>query len=805
MVIEVLNSRERDNSQIVKGKRMDMKSLFILLSILLFPGLLFGQVGKAVRGVVVDNASGEPLIAATIVILNTDPPTGVITDVNGNFIIESLPVGRYDIQASYMGYEPMMFREIVVSSGKEVFITIPLKENLNELQEIVVRPKINKQEPLNSIASASARMLSVEEASRYAGGMDDPARLVSSFAGVAGGVNSNGIAVRGNSPQFLQWKLEGAEIPNPTHFSDITEVGGGIFTALSSQVLGNSDFFTGAFPAEYNNALSGVFDMQLRNGNRWEHEHTVQIGTLGIDVSSEGPFRKGGQSSYLFNYRYSTMGLASDLFPDLLGDAAGMRYQDLSFKLNFPTQKAGTFSVWGIGLIDRYKVDALDIDEWIRTGDNSIGDFKQHMASGGIGHKYYINTNTFVKTSLVGTYTKNKLFMDLLDTDFNHTPIADMKGTNWDVSLNSYLNKKFSAKHTNRTGFNITRLNYDLDYSISPSFPTANLPIEKFASSSGNTMMFSAFSNSTIRFSNDVTANIGINSQYFLLNKEWTVEPRVGIKWRFLPEHSFGLAYGLHSRREKLDYYYVQRPETGDKFVNKNLSLAKAHHIVLSYDWTISENLHLKVEPYFQYLYDVPVARDSSFSIINHRDWYLNTALVSKGKGVNYGIDITLERYLANGYYYLFTGSLFQSRYKGGDGIWRDTRLNRNYLLNALGGKEWKMGRQKQNIFNVNVRFLFQGGERYSPIDEAASILSEEVVYDTSRAYEEQYNAAFVSSFTISYKMNKKNLAHEFAIKIINANGYKEPDGHNYNYLKREVESYESAVIVPNISYKIEF
>jgi len=327
-------------------KEEPIKSLFMLTVILMIPSLSFGQTGKPIRGVVVDNASGEPLIAATIVILNTEIPIGVITDVDGNFSIESLPVGRYDIQASYMGYEPMMFREIVVSSGKEVFITIPLKENLNELQEIVVRPKINKQEPLNSIASASARMLSVEEASRYAGGLDDPARLVSSFAGVAGGVNSNGIAVRGNSPQFLQWKLEGAEIPNPTHFSDITEVGGGIFTALSSQVLGNSDFFTGAFPAEYNNALSGVFDMQLRNGNRWEHEHTVQIGTLGIDVSSEGPFKKGGQSSYLFNYRYSTMGLASDLFPDLLGDAAGMRYQDLSFN-KFSDQKSR--NIFGMG------------------------------------------------------------------------------------------------------------------------------------------------------------------------------------------------------------------------------------------------------------------------------------------------------------------------------------------------------------------------------------------------------------------------------------------------------------------------
>lgn len=785
---------------------MNLKPLLVFILILSTPAILFGQAGKPIRGIIVDNASGEPLISATVSTINTDSPQGVLTDAEGNFSLESLPVGRYDIQVSYLGYEPMIFREVVVSSGKETFLTISLKENVNELQEIVVKPKINKQEPLNKIASTSARMLTVEEASRYAGGMDDPARLVSSFAGVSGNMNSNGIAIRGNSPQFLQWRLEGAEIPNPTHFSDITGVGGGIFTALSSQILGNSDFFTGAFPAEYSNALSGVFDMQLRNGNQWDYEHTVQVGTLGIDVSSEGPFKKGGRASYLFNYRYSTMGLLDKAFPDLLGDAGGMRYQDLSLKLNFPTKNAGTFSVWGIVLIDHFKQKVeSNTDKWESIEDNSKGDFKQDMAAGGIGHKYFFNNNMYIKTALVGTYTKNHLVMDVFDTAFNPTRVNDMQGTNWNLSLNSYINKKFSARHTNRTGINVTRLNYDLDYNISPSYPNAFLPMENFAKSDGNTVLFSAFTNSTVHLSNDLTANIGFNSQYFLLNKKWTIEPRLGIKWQFQPNHSIGFAYGMHSRHEKLDYYFVATPETGNEAVNKKLDFAKAHHVVLSYDWSLSENIHLKIEPYFQYLYDVPVTRDSSFSIINHQDWYLNTALINKGKGINYGIDITLERYLANGYYYLFTGSVFQSRYTGGDGIWRDTRQSRNYLFNALGGKEWKMGKHKQNIFNVNLRFSFQGGERYSPIDEAASVIAQDAIYDTSRAFEKQYNPAFTSSFTISYKINKNKLAHEFALKVINANGYKEPDGHVYNYKKNKVEIYESATVIPNLSYKIEF
>lgn len=789
-----------------------MKQRILILACLFIMSLLIttklnAQIGKPIRGVVLDNASGETLPAVTIVVLNTDPLKGVTSDTNGNFSINELRVGRYDIQATFIGYEPMIFREIVVSSGKETFLTIPLTEEVNQLQEVIVRPTVNKQEPLNTTATASARMLSTEEANRYAGGFDDPARLVSSFAGVAGNISSNGIAIRGNSPQFLQWRLEGVEIPNPTHFPDITGVGGGILTALSSQVLDNSDFFTGAFPSEYGNALSGVFDMQLRNGNRWDYEHSIQVGTLGIDLSSEGPFKKGGQASYLFNYRYATMALADDLFPGLLGNAAGMRYQDLSFKLNFPTKRAGTFSVWGIGTIDRFG-EAMEKDtmKWEYDHDSMEAVFKQKMAAGGISHRITLGKSAYLKTSLAATYTQNQITGDHLNPETDiFTPLMNMKGNNWNLIFKSLLNKKFSARHMNRIGVTVTRLSYDIDYRMSPTFPKANSPIRTFAESDGNTFLLSAFSNSTFRLSNDVTVNTGLHGQYFLLNKNWTVEPRAGIKWQALPKHSFGLAYGMHSRHEKLDYYFVTTPETGNELVNKNLDFAKAHHIVLSYDWSVSENMHFKVEPYFQYLYDIPVARDSSFSIINYTDFYLDIPLVNEGKDINYGIDLTLERYLNRGYYYLITASLFESRYTGGDGVWRDTRLNRNFLLNVLGGKEWMLGKRHQNVLGVNISASFMGGERYTPVDKQASNAAEDAILIESRAYEKQLNPALVTNLTISYKINKRSTAHQFAAKLINATGYKEFEGQYFNIKTREVDMSRSSVVMPNISYKFEF
>jgi hypothetical protein len=765
-----------------------------------------GQPYGAIRGVVIDAASGQPLPSASVVVLNASPAVGATANEAGRFAIGKLPVGRYDVRASLTGYAPATFREVLVSSAKEAFVEISLTENMQALDEVVVRSVVNKEEPLNKMATVGARMLSVEEASRYAGGFDDPARLVSAFAGVAGSMNSNGIAIRGNSPQYLQWRIEGTESPNPTHFSDMTGIGGGILSALSSQVLGNSDFFTGAFPAEYSNALSGVFDMQLRSGNNQRYEHSVQVGTLGLEFASEGPFKKGGRASYLFNYRYATMALAGDLFPGLLGEAAGMRYQDLSFKMNFPTRRAGTVSVWGIGIMDRYLQNPpKDTADWLNSFE-WLGDFEQIKLMGGVGHKIFLDNSTYLKSALAVSYTQNHILMDQTYSDRSVFRIADMRGASSNVTLNTYLNRKFSAVHTNRTGINVTGLFYSLDYSSSPEpdeYPPQ--PMFSFAKSNGQSMLLSAFSQSSIRLSEKLTGNIGLSGMYFMLNGKWTVEPRAGLKWQALPRHSFGVAYGKHSRHENLDYYFAEAPQAGGRLANKSMDFAKAHHVVLSYGWSVSENVHLEVEPYCQYLYRVPVEPDSLLSLINYQTFYLLKSLVNDGEGVNYGVDFTLERYLHDGYYYLLTASLFESRYSGGDGVWRSSRLNKNFLINALGGKEWKMGRQKQNILGVNIRLSYQGGDRYIPADEAASKAAQKMVYDNARAYQAQLPPALLCHFTVSYKINRKATAHEVALKMINVTGYKEFEGYYYDYKAGEPVMHRSAVVIPNICYKFDF
>ena len=784
-----------------------------------YPVILKAQPAGNIHGVVTDGASGQTLPYASVIVRNTNPAIGTTTDSAGYFRLTGLPVGRYEIICSYMGFEPAVFKELMVTSGKEVYLEVTMRENVQMLSEVTVRPKVNKEVPLNTMALAGGRMLSVEEASRYAGGFDDPARLVTAFAGVSGSTQSSGIAIRGNSPQFLQWRIEGVEAVNPTHFSDITGIGGGILTGFSAQTLGNSDFFTGAFPAEYGNALSGVFDMNLRSGNNRKREHTVQIGTLGVEFASEGPFVKGKQASYLFNYRYSSMALMGDLLPDLAGDAAGMRYQDLSFKMNFPTKKAGTFTLWSVALIDHYIAhepqDTTKWDNYYEGNPELFGndvDFIQNKVVGGVGHKILIGEKSYFKSALAGNYTQAHSMGEFVFPRHNwdRFDAIDLKNTNWNVAFNTYLNTKFSATHTNRTGFSATELFYNLDYRLNPNLygNPGYPPVTpyNYAKDKGHTTALYAFSQSTFRLNNSLMANIGLHGTYFRLNNKATIEPRLSLRWQAVPKHAFGLAYGKHSRRENTDYYFVKTPATGDELVNEHLDFAKAHHLTLSYDWSISEHLRMKVEPYYQYLYDIPVEKNTEMSMINYNDFLLMLPMLNNdGKGKNYGIDVTLERYLHQGAYYLVTASLFNSLYAGGDGEWRNTRLNRHFVVNALGGKEWMMGKQKQNMLSVSLRFTLQGGEYYIPVDEAASIAAQQIVYDNARAFKEHLPAALMAHFTVGYKINRDKLAHEFCLKMINVTGVKEFGGYMYNFRDNKPEMYLGAVVIPNISYKIEF
>ncbi|UCH15732.1 MAG: TonB-dependent receptor [Bacteroidales bacterium] len=786
-----------------------MRILRIIIGIALLNAVYYTanaqELTQVVRGQVIDIESQTPLAFASIAIVTTNPVLGSISDDNGNFRLEKVPVGRHDIKVAYMGYETQVIPELMVSTGKEMVLTIKMKEQITELKEVAVKAYTKKDKPLNSMATVSARTFSVEEARRYAGGWDDPGRLVASFAGVTTDVlRDNTIIIRGNSPKGLLWRLEGIEIPNPNHFANLTTFGGGGISALSALVVGNSDFFTGAFPAEYGNAVSGVFDIKLRSGNNEKHEHAFQIGTIGLDISSEGPLGKDTRASYLFNYRYSTFGLIKSVFPEEIKDFIPV-YQDLSFKINMPTKKTGIFSIWGLASddSDEFKAEE-DSSKWEMIEDRMDGTLTQRIGGLGLNHRYIFQKNAWLNTSLAITGDYMKYEGGILGYDLNRYENEYIHVRNYKYTFTSVYNRKFSAKHANRTGFIVDNMHYNTVLKHAPVYDQGLVDVvdEKGASN-----MVQIFSQSKFNITKRLWVNAGLRGHYFDLNNELVIEPRLGLSYNIGKAQSVSLGYGKHSRIEPLSLYFAGVSDgSGISQPNKDLKVSKAHHLVLAYDISLNPNLRLKIEPYTQILFDVPVIPDSNFSVLNmDADFYFNEELVNTGTGRNMGIEFTLERFLKDGYYYLFTASFFDSKFKGDDGIERNTRFNTQYVFNFLYGKEWIVGKQNNKIIGVNAKVNFFGGRRTTPVNDMESDLSQDVVYHYSQLYEDKEPDKFHISATVNYRINKKRHSSIWSLQMVNLLMAKENYGLYYNYKTEQVERFEFAVLVPNISYKIEF
>ena len=773
---------------------------------LLLPSMMRAQTTTAdqtIRGQVCDVASGEPMIGVTITVEN-GTTMATVSDIDGNFVIQHVPVGRHSVRATYIGYEPVLLKEQLVTSGKELVLNLKMTESLTNLQEVVIKPRVNKQQPLNEMAQVGARMFSVEEATRYAGGMADPARTASMFAGVATGGATNGISIHGNSPQMLQWRIEGIEVNNPNHFADITEAGGGVFTSLNGTVLANSDFMTGAMPAEYGNALSGAFDMKMRVGNNTKHKHAIQVGTLGVDFASEGPLTKNSKASYLINYRYSFLEIAKKLHAINM-EKETLDYQDLSFKVNVPTTHAGTFAVWFTGLFDRFENDVPDVADRKTLWDSNDSWSTQKSWAGGLTHTYRFRSGGTLTSNIAYTGAYQKLGINDYNEQMQQMPDMLGRSLSWNVIISTQHKHKFSSRYTMQNGFEHRHMDFCtwMDY-----IKVVGGPLYRVFESNGSTGLTRLYTNHKIALSQRRSTVAGINVMWFNLNNQVLVEPRISFQYKTSASSTLSIAYAMNSRKEAIDTYFVLNTNSQEPNVNKDLGLTRSHHISASFAQRLGENAMLKIEPYWQWLFDVPVEQGTTYSVINHNLFYQDRALVNKGAGRNYGIDLTLERYLKDGLYGMFTATLFKSEYRDAQGEWHHTRHDRGYITNILGGKEWMVGKSRKNVFGINGRLTLMGGDRYTPMvagttyEEVAQRPDRTIPQDGANPFSAQMNMNVGYAFSVKYTINKHHSAHHFILEYLQMRSFQ---GQTFDIHTHELVDQFTSLTFPNIAYRLEF
>jgi len=754
---------------------------------------------QTVRGTIIDKVSKIGLPGASVIIVNTEPLLGTTTDPDGNFRINHVPVGTQVLKISFVGYKDVT-TNLIVNSGKEVVLNIPIEEDITQLEAIVVRPDAEKNKPLNEMAVVSTRTFSVEETRKFAAAVNDPARAAISFAGVVSADDGNNqISIRGNSPFGLLWRMEGVDIPNPNHFAAVGSSGGGI-SILSSQLLANSDFSTGAFTAEYGNALAGVFDLNLRKGNNEKREYTIQAGVLGMDVAAEGPFSKNYRGSYLINYRYSTLSVLSKMGVNI-GDAV-TNFQDLSYNFYLPTNRFGNFSIFGFGgLSDQFQQAKKDSTTWEFDYQRDNSNYFSNTGAAGFKHAYTLNPNAYLQTTVVVSGNNHGYEEDRLDD--NYTAQFNYK-QNYDtrkVTVSTVLNNKFSARSAMRSGVYLNRYTYALNLRYRDA--ELNQIVEPL-NSKMHAQTVQAFSQWNYKVSKQFSFNAGLHSLYLTNNNTFSVEPRTSIKYELTEQQTFSLGYGLHSQLQPIGIYETRTEQDGSQ-PNKNLDFNKAHHVVLGYDRSLSKYLRIKAETYYQHLYNIAVSNDSNSPVSTlMSEWgYITEPMVNKGVGRNYGVELTLEQFLHNDLYFLLSTSLYNSEYKTLDNIWRNTRFNGKRAISFTAGKEfnWKKGR----VFGINLRTIYTGGFWETPIDISKSIQLGETHYLESLAYTNQLPDYFRTDIRVSIKRNRARATSTLSLDLQNATNHKNLGGQYFEPQSGEIKKWYMMPLLPILSYKIEF
>ena len=761
------------------------------------------QLTQTIRGTVVDKVSSAPIKDVTVIILYSDPYRSVQTDAQGNFKFTSVAVGQQSLRFIISGYKDYVMQNLVVNSGKELVLNVGLEENIDKAVNVEIKAAKNKA--LNEMSVVSTRTFSVEETQKFAAAVNDPLRMAMAFPGVVQtGDGNNNISIRGNSPNGLLWRMEGVDIPNPNHYSNTGSSGGGI-SILSSQLLTNSDFSSGAFAAEYGNALSGVFDLRLRKGNNEKPEYTVQAGFLGIDVAAEGPIKKGYDGSYLVNYRYSTLSLLHYMGVNI-GDGV-LNFQDLAYNIYLPTKKYGAFSMFGFGGLSSQNTEGKkDTSLWTDAYYKQNSKFHANTGAAAFTHSLLINPKTYLKTVLAYSGTDNGFNFNEYD---NHFVTHDQYSESYiqkKLTLSTMLNNKINARHSLRSGINISRLGYSTHVN---QINDSTSVFEQLVNKKGNAYMIQAFSQWQYHISERLTSNVGLHYSRFLLNGSSSLEPRASIKYDLNSKQSISFGYGLHSQLQPIGIYFLQvaHPDGSVTTPNQALGFTKAHHYVVGYDINPTKYLHAKVEGYYQSLFDIPVSGNpaNNFAMINFEggtEASILQHLSNAGIGRNYGMEITLEHYTYRHFYLLTAISIYDSKYKGANGQWYNTRYNGNYALSMTTGKEIVF---KKRTLGINIKTVYSGGLRDVPINEAASIAENKAVYDYNRSFEYQAPAYFRTDFKISLKRNYARATGTLALDIQNVTNNKNVYGRYYDTYTHTIKTSYQVPLLPILSYRLEF
>lgn len=755
-------------------------TIIFLLSVLTIEAQ---NLSQSVSGRVKESLSQQPIAQANVSLYRgSELAYGVVSDSLGRFLVNNIEPGRYKFIISFTGYASYE-SELLVVSGKTQQLEIFIQESQRLLDEVVVSQQM--------VSLSNTTTIPIEKALRVPANFFDPVRMLTSYPGVvAANDQANSIVVKGYSPNGILWRLQGLDIINPNHlanagtFSDKPAATGGGVNVLSAQLLDRTDFYSGTMPVQYGNALAGAMDMTLRPGASDKMQYTAQASLIGLDIAAEGPISKSKKSSFLANYRYSTVGLLSDMGVDFGGEK--INFQDFSFHLNMPGSQGGNFSAFGFGGLSANDFNAKEESKWEEEKDRYTINYSGKVYGIGMVNQFKPG---WMSVSIGASFSGQEQERTSQSEEFSYPHVYRESYLSERTLFSGFIKgvRKIGKQGFIETGLRTNYMNHDLDVTT-----VTQLIIDPFTPDYKGTVSgllwqpYVAWSQSVGQF------NFGAGLRYvnFSYNGTSSLEPRASIS-RTWSSNVVTLSYSLSSQLQQSFIYVMQQ--------NKTLDFTRSNQLSLEWKTKLPYDLNMVSSVYYHQLFDVPIL--FNYSLINQWDEFEKGNYTNAGKGRNYGMEAQVEKRFYSDVYFMVTGSVFQSEYLQGT-KYLASRFNAKFTSSLLGGKEWK---KTNKSFGIHARVIYTGGLRQATIDQVTSSIVGTTIIDYSQGYSIQLPNYFRTDLRVSWRKNKPGYTRTLSLDIQNLTNQQNVSFQYYDTFQRKVNTRYQVGIIPVLAYRVEF
>lgn len=756
------------------------KYLSVLFLTLLVTSAFAQTPTGTLKGIVTDFKTKEPLIGANVFISNAK--LGATANLNGEFIIKNIPVGSYVVTFSYVGYQTSSKTDILIRSDRITVLNAELSESVIQSNEVVVTGGYFNDVELNSVSSVG---FNHEEIRRSPGAAGDISRMIAILPSVSQVAdNTNDLMVRGGSPFENGFFVDNIQIPNINHFP-VQGATGGAIGILNVNFIEDAKFNAGGFNSSFGNRLSSITEIKFREGNRDAFYSQLDFNLGGFGGCVEGPIA-GGKGSYLLSGKRSYL----DLIVGAIGTGAAPRYGDVQGKVVYDFDQYNRLTLLNIFGNSIFK---MDLSQALDKESNLYGFNESNQNSVGLNWRS-LWTNGYSNTSFSYSFLKVK------DKWSQSESIIRKEENNFEGALRFRNTNYWKLSKASELEFGLDLENEFVDYRIylgSYINRSGNNVDEKLIVNKLRKIRAGIFFDYSWNITNDLNASWGVRGDYYNLSEQFNISPRFSFSYKISDATTLKASYGKYF--QNLPMYLLAQNETNKELVNPS-----ATHFVFGVEHMLTEDTKLVLEAYQKDYNNFPIDPNDPYAFLVDDGRTLNMfgvydKLLSNGKASTKGIELMIQKKLAEDFYGMISASVLKSRYEDYSGKWRDRLYDNRFLFGVVGGykpnKEWEF----------SIRWNIAGGIPYTPFDINKSTQFGIGVIDKEKINTERYPTYHSLNLRVDKNFYFNSTTLVIYLNVMNVYNRKNVAAYLWNELKNEQKTMYQWGLIPilGVEYKL--